>query len=283
MIDVHAHLHDEAFIGDLDAVVDRARAVRIENIVTIGTDPEENRRAIACYETYPEVRVSVGLHPHFFNEREWQAEDLKLRIEELRERAKHPKVVAIGECGLDYFSHDPTVSITDDQKKIQREGFLAQISIAAEQGLPLIIHTRPSAGTMDAYEDVFLILKARPADEENRKAVILHCYMGDLAVTEKFLSLPDIFFSFTGNITYKAKDGSDRDATLRMIPIERMLSETDCPYLAPVPYRGKRNEPAYVAEVVRCIAEMKQMTYTETEERIGSNARAAFPRMFEIV
>ncbi len=107
--------------------------------------------------------------------------------------------------------------------------------------------------------------------------------MGDLSVTEKFLSLPGVHFSFTGNITYKVKEGSDRDETLRMIPIERMLSETDCPYLAPVPYRGQRNEPAYVAEVVRRIALMQQMTYTEAEEQIGINTRRVFPRMFETV
>lgn len=277
MFDVHAHLHDEAFVSDRDAVVDRARAARIEGIVTIGTDPEENRRAIACAEAYPDVRASVGLHPHFFNER--GTADLNAEIEELSERANHPKVAAIGECGLDYFSRDPENPITDTQKALQREGFLAQIAVAENLGLPLIIHTRPSEGTMDAYEDIFEILKGR----QGKSAVILHCYMGGLPVTERFLSLSDLWFSFTGNITYKAKEGSDRDETLRVIPIDRMLSETDCPYLAPVPYRGQRNEPAYVAEVVRRIAEMKQMAYTETEERIRDNARRALPRMFEII
>lgn len=294
MLDVHAHLHDAAFDQDREETVDRARAARIKAIVTIGTDPEENRRAIACAEAYPDVWASVGLHPHFFNEAEentnsstqipnkTQSRDQKFQkeIQELRAIAESSnRVVAIGECGLDYFSRDPENPITDTQKALQREGFLAQIAVAENLSLPLIIHTRPSEGTMDAYEDIFEILKGR----QGKSAVILHCYMGGLPVTERFLSLPDLWFSFTGNITYKAKEGSDRDETLRVIPIDRMLSETDCPYLAPVPYRGQRNESAYVAEVVRRIAEMKQMAYTETEERIRDNARRALPRMFEII
>ena len=299
MFDVHAHLHDEAFVGDRDATVDRARAVGLEGIVTIGTDPEENRRAVACAEAYPDVWASVGLHPHFFNEAEentnsstqipnkTQSRDQKFQkeIQELRAIAESSnRVVAIGECGLDYYRRQSADSnqqetITEEQKVLQREGFLAQIAIAEDLDLPLIIHTRPSLGSMDAYEDIFEILK----EQQGKLAAILHCYMGDLSVTEKFLSLPGVSFSFTGNITYKVKEGSDRDETLRMIPIDRMLSETDCPYLAPVPYRGQRNEPAYVAEVVRCIALIRQMTYTETEERIGINVRRAFPRMFEII
>ena len=299
MFDVHAHLHDEAFVGDRDATVDRARAIGLEGIVTIGTDPEENRRAVACAEAYPDVWVSVGLHPHFFNEAEentnsstqipnkTQSRDQKFQkeIQELRAIAESSnRVVAIGECGLDYYRRQSADSnqqetITEEQKVLQREGFLAQIAIAEDLDLPLIIHTRPSLGSMDAYEDIFEILKER----QGKLTAILHCYMGDLSVTEKFLSLPGVSFSFTGNITYKVKEGSDRDETLRMIPIDRMLSETDCPYLAPVPYRGQRNEPAYVAEVVRCIALIRQMTYTETEERIGINVRRAFPRMFEII
>ena len=284
MFDVHAHLHDEAFVGDRDATVDRARAVGLEGIVTIGTDPEENRRAVACAQAYSDVWVSVGLHPHFFDEYISAGSRVKPGmtewVTELRKMAQSSgKVVAIGECGLDYFSRDLENPITDGQKVLQREGFLAQIAIAEDLDLPLIIHTRPSLGSMDAYEDIFEILKER----QGKLTAILHCYMGDLSVTEKFLSLPGVSFSFTGNITYKVKEGSDRDETLRMIPIDRMLSETDCPYLAPVPYRGQRNEPAYVAEVVRCIALIRQMTYTETEERIGINVRRAFPRMFEII
>lgn len=280
MLDVHAHLHDQAFSQDRDAVIERARAVGLEGMVTIGTDPEENRQAVACAEMYDDVRASVGLHPHFFDEKKWSAEELKGEIKELRAIAEHPKVVAIGECGLDYFSRDPENPITDTQKALQREGFLAQIAVAENLGLPLIVHTRPSLGNMDAYEDVFLILKSKI---KNLKSVVLHCYMGDLAVTEQFLSLPNLWFSFTGNITYKTKEGSDRDETLRVIPVEQMLSETDCPYLAPVPYRGKRNEPAYVAEVVRRIALIKEMTYTEVEDQIRVNARTVFPRMFATV
>lgn len=311
MIDAHAHVHDAAFDADREGVLERAWSNGVRTIITIGTDLEESQRAVACAETQEHIWASVGLHPHFFDEEYgiWDVEyrektlvhkeshiqhvtfDIlskgKERIQEYTEQLRKvaessSKVVAIGECGLDYYRRQLTANsqqetITDEQKAFQREGFLAQIGIAESLGLPLIIHTRPSEGSMDAYEDLFDLLKAN----SYKLTTILHCYMGDVAATEKFLSLPNLWFSFTGNITYKAKEGSGRDETLRMIPIDRMLVETDCPYLAPVPYRGQRNEPAYVAEVVRKIAEMQQMAYTEVNELIDASVRRIFPRIFE--
>lgn len=285
MFDIHAHLHDSAFDADRDEVVRRAKEAGVEKIVTIGTNIEESRRAIACAEKYENVYASIGVHPELFNkiEKELQIADLRLQIDEVKELATHPKIVAIGECGLDYYVHQGSGNSeqgtgNSQQKKIQQEGFLAQIELAHELNLPLIIHCRPSVGTMDAYEDLFLILKSKII---NLKSVVLHCYMGDTEVTEKFLTLPNVYFSCTGNITYPVKKvlvGTKDDIreTVKMIPIDRILAETDCPYLAPMPHRGKRNEPAFVPLVVQKIVEIQGISLVETLSALDASAKRIF-------
>lgn len=273
MIDIHAHLHDSAFDDDRDGVVSRALSVGVERMITVGTDTEESRKAISCAETYTSVFASVGVHPHVFNENK------KVFSKEILEGIvrSSEKVVAIGECGLDYFSHVAGQSITEEQKKRQKEGFIEQIKLARELRLPLIVHTRPSTGSMDAYEDVYAILCS---EEVVKIPMVLHCYMGNVFITEKFLSLSNLYFSFTGNITYKVPAGSDRDRTVEMIPLERILAETDCPYLAPVPQRGKRNEPAYMIEILRRVAEIRKKEYAEVEEQVTETVRLIFPKVF---
>ena len=205
-------------------------------------------------------------------------EQLIKDIDELRALAqKNPKIIAIGECGLDYFSHTDE-PITDEQKAWQKEGFGAQIGLAHELLLPVIIHCR------NAYEDVFEIL--RQAQNDNARTscdtvYILHCYMGDTEVTQKFLALPNVFFSFTGNITYsvkKALEGTKDDIreTVKMIPIERLLMETDCPFLAPMPHRGKRNEPRFVAEVGKKIAQIHECSVSDITETMERNLDRIF-------
>lgn len=279
MIDAHAHVHDGAFDEDRDVVIGRARSAGVEALVTIGTDLLESRRSVACAERYPGVWASVGIHPHVFNER-GDEETVVASVGELRNICRSSeKVIAIGECGLDYFSHDADGIITEKQKRAQRVGFLAQVALAQELRLPIIIHTRPSFGSMDAYEDMYTLLNSPDRDHS---PVILHCYMGDAEVTEKFLGLPQVSFSFAGNITYKARAGSDVEQVLGMIPIDRMLAETDCPYLAPIPHRGKRNEPAYVTLVAQHIAETKKIPYTSLEEQLRDNTRRIFPKLLDI-
>ena len=309
MIDIHAHLHDSAFDNDRDEVVSRALSLGVTKIITIGTSIEESRKAVACAEKYENVYASVGIHPDFFNEIKKEISNSKLQIsnkfqipnskiqkeiEELRGLVVHPKVVAIGECGLDYFVREGwkktetadappaggTTVVSEEQKALQKEGFLVQIELAHELDLPLIIHTRPSVGSMDAYEDVLEILSHSIFEIRNSQ-FILHCYMGDTEITKKFLTLPNVYFSFTGNITYQVKKiiaGTNGDLTqvVKMIPIERILAETDAPYLAPVPYRGKRNEPAYVVSVVEKIAEIKGISVEETERTIIASAKNIF-------
>ena len=290
MLDIHAHLHDSAFDADRDEVVRRARAAGVEKIITIGTDIEESRRAIACAEKYEGVFASVGIHP---NEIESPNANHQEILSELKEIAlSSDKVVAIGECGLDYFVREGrgkretadappaggTTVVSEREKALQKELFLMQIDLAQELNLPLIIHCRPSTGTVDAYEDVFEILHNTKYKIQN---TVLHCYMGDTEVTKKFLELPGVCFSFTGNITYSVKKsvaGTKDDLTevVKMIPIDQMLAETDCPYLAPVPHRGERNEPANVALVASKIAEIKGISEEEVKRATALNAEKIF-------
>jgi TatD DNase family protein len=302
MIDIHTHLHFKDYDADRDAVIARAREAGVEKMILVGTDLESSRAAVELAEKHDFLFASVGVHPHSFNEIEGEITNTKSQmpnkaqiqnskfqteIDGICELARHPKVVAIGECGLDYFVRKgqgtrsmEQGTISSRQKTIQREGFLAQMDIAKELGLPLIIHTRPSVGTMDAYEDVFEILLDSKFKIQNSKFV-LHCYQGDTEITKKFLGLPNVYFSFAGSITYPVKKAlvgtkDDPAEVLRMIPMERIFVETDCPYLAPQPMRGSRNEPAYVTMTAERMAETKGTDVKELELAVNRG----FPRVF---
>lgn len=277
MIDIHTHLYFPDFEGDRDETVKRAKEAGVDFMISVGTDPEDNAKAIGIAEAYDGVLASVGLHPHFFNRSDIDGDRIAEEIKALKISAGHPKVVAIGECGLDYFSRDPDQPITGKQKSRQREGFLAQIEIAGGLGLPLIIHTRPSAGTMDAYEDVFEILQTTTC----KLPAILHCYQGDTEVTKKFLSLPDVRFSFAGNVTYPVKqaiEGTKDDIreTVKLVPTDRLFVETDCPFLAPQGKRGERNEPAFVLSAAEAVAVVHAVSVEEIGWQIEKNALLVF-------
>lgn len=276
--DIHTHLYWQSYDADRDAVIARARAVGVEKLFVIGCTVEESKQAIALTEQYPDMYAAVGVHPHEFNDLGFKIDDL--RMEELRVLAKHEKVVAIGECGLDYHSHDKAKTITEEQKIVQKEGFLEQIALAQEFRLPLILHCRPSLETSDAYEDMFLILQSKII---NLKSVVLHCYMGDTEVTQKFLSLPNVYFSFTGNITYPVKKAvvgtkDDLTKTVKLIPLERIFTETDCPFLTPQSRRGERNEPAFVTEVAAKIAELHSISGVEVIQATEENFTKVFTK-----
>lgn len=278
MLDIHTHLFWDSYDADRDEVIRRARAAGVEKMICVGTSPEDNPQAIAVAEKYDGTFASVGLHPHYFNQLADDKKQATGEIEALRNLSQSSKkIIAIGECGLDYYARGEEQAISGQQKAVQKEGFVAQIALAQDLGLPIIIHTRPSAGTMDAYEEMFEILKAASC---NLKAV-LHCYQGDSDMMEKFLALPNIFFSFAGNVTYPVKKNltgtkNDMRETIKNMPLERMMVETDCPFLAPVPYRGTRNEPAYVCATVEYIATVRG----ETAQRIAlcttQNAQSIF-------
>jgi TatD DNase family protein len=278
MLDIHTHLYWDSYDADRDAVVKRARAAGVREMLVIGCTLDESRQAIDVAKKYPDMFASVGIHPHEFNEEASRTANRESAwIEQLRGLAQDEKVKAIGECGLDYFSRDNGSPLADEQKQFQKEGFEMQIALARELGLPLIIHTRPSEGTMDAYEDMLAIFHDEPSQ------VILHCYMGDTEVTEKFLALPNVFFSFAGNITYPTKKAvagtkDDLTETVKRVPLERLFVETDCPFLSPQEKRGERNEPAYVRMTAEKVRILKGIDATVLEMVLGENFQKVFAR-----
>ncbi len=275
MHDIHTHLYWKSYDEDRDLVVRRAREAGVDKMLVIGCTVDESREAIAVAEQYPNMYASIGIHP---NEVNHEAGSMKQEwVQELRKLAEHPKVMAIGECGLDYFRRDGEKSITVEEKHTQKEAFLKQISLAQEQKLSVIVHCR------NAYDDMFEILSANYSQFIHHASYfILHCYMGDTEVTEKFLTLPNVYFSFTGNITYPVKKAvagtkDDLTETVKMIPLDRIFTETDCPFLTPQSHRGERNEPAYVPEVLECIARLHGVEPKAVEELTESNFKKAFP------
>jgi TatD DNase family protein len=276
MHDIHTHLYLSQYDADRDAVIARARAAGIDGMFAIGCTVDESRQCVALAEEHPEIFASVGIHPHAFLVDESRMKNQELWIHELRTLAQHPKVIAIGECGLDYFGRENP--ITEEVKGRQREGFLLQLDLAQECKLPVIIHCR------DAYEDMLTILQATTY----KLPAILHCYMGDTEVTKRFLELPNVHFSFTGNITYPVKaivagTKDDLRETVKLIPLERLLIETDCPFLAPQTKRGERNESAYVLLVAEAVAKLHGVDQTVVEMKTRENVRRVFGKMVDQV
>ncbi len=255
LVDSHCHLDFPDFQNDLDGVVGRARAAGIGRLVTISTRVRRLDSLIAIAERFSEVYCSVGTHPHHAHE------ELDVSSADLVARTRHPKVVAIGEAGLDYhYDNSP--------RDAQEKGFRAHIAAARETGLPLVIHSR------EADRDMEAILR----DEMKKGAfpAVLHCFTGsrELALAGVELGL---YVSFTGILTFK--NSNDLRAIAAELPSDRILVETDSPYLAPGPYRGKRCEPAYVVETARRLAEVRSLTMAE----IADITTANFHRLFHKV
>lgn len=280
MNDIHTHLYWNSYDTDRNEVIRRARAAGVQNLFVIGCTVEESRQCVVLTEQYPDMYAAVGVHPHEMNHLEKNPKDqVNKWVVALRELAMHEKVVAIGECGLDYFSHEQGQVITEEQKLVQKEGFLAQIALAEELKLPLIVHCRANPGQSDAYEDMFDILSE--ANEAKKLQAVLHCYMGDTEVTKKFLTLPNVYFSFTGNITYPVKKAvvgtkDDLTETVKLIPLDRIFTETDCPFLAPQSRRGERNQPTSVIEVGRQIALLQGVDLSAIEQATEANFEQVF-------
>lgn len=295
MYDIHTHLYWHTYDADRDAVIQRARKAGVEKMFVIGCTTEESKQAIALAEQYRDMYVAVGVHPHFFNdavEKEFANPKpqsglglgmaaVEQSIAELRVLASHEKVIAIGECGLEYYVHPGERSkekgVSEEQKEVQKRGFLVQIALAQELGFPLIVHCRPSNGSDDAYRDLLALLQTT----NYSLPTILHCYMGDTEVTKEFLKLPKVYFSFTGNITYPVKQEMrstkhDLRETVKMVPLERVFTETDCPFLAPQSHRGERNEPAFVSEVVAKIAKLQGISVETVAHAIKQNFQEVF-------
>ena len=258
-IDIHSHLNDPRFDEDRGDVLLRMREAAVATIV-VGTDKKMSEDAITLAEEHPDIWATIGLHP---TDNHAEAFDEKL----YQKMADHSRVVGIGECGLDYYwpEHDKWPNGKVEEKKRQRELFERQISVAVKADKPLMIHGRPSKGSMDAYEDIFEILKGSHARGN------VHFFVGDTSIAKSFL---DIGFtvSFTGVITFT----HDYDEVIKYVPLSGMMSETDAPYVAPVPHRGVRNEPAYVIETTRMIAKIRAEDEEVVRNVLTENARRVF-------
>jgi len=250
MIDSHCHLADTQFAYDLDAVLARAKKAGITRMITIADSLQEAEKCIELSEKHSELFCTVGVHPH--NAKDWKRGD----GDTLKEMVSgSQRVRGIGEIGLDYhYDHSP--------RGIQRAVFLEQLTLSRELGLPAVVHCR------EAIEDITTIIH-----EVEPLQCVLHCCSEKWEDVEWMVTLGH-FLSFTGIATYP-KSAEIRD-TIKHCPLDRMMIETDSPYLAPVPHRGKRNEPAYVAEVAKIIAEIKGVSVEEVEAATTANAMAFF-------
>ena len=255
LVDSHCHLDFPDFAGELDAVLARAKAAGIARLVTISTRVRRHDDVLAIAERSADVFCSVGTHPHNAHE------ELDITVDELVARTRHGKVVALGEAGLDYhYDHSP--------RPAQQRGFRNHIAAARETGLPLVIHTRT------ADEDT-----ARILEEEMGKGAfpaVLHCYTGGRDLARRAIAL-GLFISFTGILTFKKSD--ELRAIAAALPADRILVETDAPYLAPGRFRGKRNEPAYVTETAKVLAETRGVSFDEIARQTTDN----FFRLFSKV
>lgn len=275
MIDSHAHLDDKKFENDQPEVIIRAFASGVEKIINVGAGLGSSQRSVVLAERYANIFATVGLHPHYFNEYGEKSFD---RIEEFMELARQKKVVAIGEIGLDYYSYIENL-VSLEQKENQKKGFILQIELAKKLNIPVVIHCRPARNDSQAkrsdsgggaYSDTLEIIRNYPEVK-----FVFHCYNGSIGFTEKLLALGNIHFSFTGNITY-AKPNAEILEVIRAIPLEKIMLETDCPYLAPVPHRGKRNEPAFVVYIAEKIAEIKEISVKKVDEISTENTNKFF-------
>ena len=259
-VDSHAHLEMEQFDTDREPVIARARENGIENIVAIGsgTGPGSLDCGIKLASQYDFIYATIGIHPHEAR----LATDADFR--ELERLANSPKVIAWGEIGLDYYyDHSP--------REVQREVFIKQMELARLANLPIVIHCRPSDNSENAWDECLELIQQRWSS--TGLGGILHCFTGTWRHAERALDM-GFMISFAGNVTF-AKAQQIRDVA-KQAPFDRMLIETDSPFLAPVPHRGKRNEPAFVKEVARQIGELRGVSTEEVGQQTSDNFRRFF-------
>jgi TatD DNase family protein len=251
LVDTHAHLDFPELSRDLDAVLNRASRAGVLEIVTIGIDVESSQKAVDLAGGHPRIYATVGVHPH-------GAKPLDNTVlDRLRFLADNPKVVGIGEMGLDYYR--------DRQPRpVQQECLRQQVELAIDLGLTAVFHVR------DAHEDFLGIVREYAA---NLKRGVLHCFSGDWIVAKQALDL-GFFLSIPGTVTYPKSE--KQQEVVRRCPEDRLLVETDAPFLAPVPFRGKDNEPAHVLYTAQKVAQLRQCTLEEVAHFTTRNAHAAF-------
>ncbi|NOZ89871.1 MAG: TatD family hydrolase [Epsilonproteobacteria bacterium] len=255
IIDTHCHLDDDRYIDDLDEVLDRAKKEGIERFIIPGADPKSLKRAVELSEEYSEIYFAVGVHPY---------DAINYDREYLVEFITHKKCVAVGECGLDYYRLPKESDEIDAEKKLQKKVFIDQIELANEYDLPLIVHIR------DSSADCLEILQ----EYSGEKGGVLHCYNAD----ESLLKLSDRFYYGIGGVL-TFKNAKKLINVYPKIPLDRLLIETDAPYLTPHPYRGQRNEPSYTKLVALKMAELSNIDQDTIESKTTQNAFELFSKI----
>ncbi len=262
MVDTHCHLNFHAFKDDLDEVIKSALEKGVSKIINVGTKIDSSQKAIEIAEKYENIYATVGIHPHHADklEENW--------LDELEKLAKHPKIVAIGECGLDFYRYELN-GLTDP--KIQKELFIKQIDLSHKLKLPLMIHNR------QAGWDILEIIN-------KHKGLLLdppgmfHCFSGDMGLLKEVLDL-GFYIGFDGNITYKGiapREITDLKDLAKATPVDRILVETDSPFLTPIPHRGEKNKPEYAIIIAKFIAELKGLEFEKFNEITAKNAEILF-------
>ncbi|HQM91926.1 MAG TPA: TatD family hydrolase [Syntrophales bacterium] len=250
LIDSHAHLEMPPFDRDRDQVVRRAKEAGVEIIVTVGTTVEDCRKALELTRRYPGVYAAIGIHPH-------EAKEIRDgTYDSIREMARHEKVVAYGEIGLDFFRN-----LSPRATQIRRFG--EQLELASELDLPIVIHDR------EAHSETVDLLKGWKGSRRG----IIHCFSGDYAMAKQCIGL-GFYISIPGTVTFEKNE--KLRSIVRDLPLESLLVETDCPYLTPNPFRGRRNEPAYVVHTARKVAEIKGKPFEEVAAVTTANAKRIF-------
>jgi TatD DNase family protein len=262
-VDSHCHLDGPKFDSDRDEAITRARAAGVQTIVAIGNGdgPDEVDCGIRLADKYDFIYATLGIHPH---EARLANEAVYARMTEL---ASHPKVIAWGEIGLDYYyDHSP--------REVQKQVFLRQMELAAEAKLPIVIHCRPSENSENAWDDCLSLIREHWA--ARGLGGVLHCFTGTWGQAKAALDM-GFMISFAGNLTFP-KAVPIRDAAVQ-VPLDRLLIETDSPYLAPIPHRGKRNEPAFVIETARKLGELRNLPV----EEVGRQTTRNFYNFFKLI
>lgn len=265
MIDVHCHLNFQAFGEDYDQVTKRAVEAGVSKIINVGTKIDSSQRAVELANNHKNLYAIVGIHPHHADkiEKGW--------LDQLEDLAKNPKVVGIGECGMDHFSYKSNGTV---DPKVQKEVFVKQIELAYKLKLPLQIHNRHAGGDI---LDLLTSHKSYLLDPPG----MFHCFSGNKEFLKKVLDL-GFYLGFDGNITYKGKaKGEDTELSelVRYAPLDRIVVETDSPYLAPLPYRGSRSEPSYAILIGQFIAQLKGVSYSFLVEQTVKNTYNIFKRL----
>lgn len=264
--DAHCHIQLDAYDADRAEVIVRMREVEVGGLI-VGVTQATSQSAVALVQGNPDLYAAVGLHP---NDVERESFDTAL----FDQLAQDPKVVAIGECGLDYFRpEEPELA-----KKKQKEVFEQQIELAVKYDKPLMIHSRPSKGTQDAYNDTLDMLRSKKQEYGDRLKGDMHFFVGGVEEARSFVDL-DFTLSYTAVVTFS----HDYDEVIRFVPLTHLLTETDSPYVAPAPNRGKRNEPTAVQEVVRAMAQIRGLGTPEGEESVRTAILQNASRIFRII